>query len=268
VNKDAHAYSMEGLFSAGESACWDMHGFNRLGGNSLTETIVAGKIAGRYATVYARNNTLHASSSMADVFLSDVKNKINKLLTNKGNDSVEQIKREMSHLLLDKVGIFRNGPDLESAKKELKKLLLRARKVRVKTNAMGGNPELTAALRLEGMVQLAMCVAYGASARKESRGAHTREDYPSRDDSKWLNRTLARWPEGADEPVLSYEPVGLLDFPPGDRGYGGGSNVPMKIKISQYNTQVPKDQKKAGRIDTSEKTGSKLKPGVWKKEVK
>jgi fumarate reductase flavoprotein subunit len=268
VNKDAHVYSMEGLFSAGESACWDMHGFNRLGGNSLTETVVAGKIAGHYATHFARNNSLRASSSMADIFLAAVTSKINKLFTNKSNESVEQIKREMSHTLLDKVGIFRNGADLDSAREDLKKLLIRARKVRVKTNAKGGNPELTSALKIEGMVQLAMCVAYGASARKESRGAHTREDYPSRDDSKWLNRTLARWPKGSDEPVLSYEPVGLIDLPPGDRGYGSGSNVPMKIKIAQYNAQVAKEQKKAGRIDTVDKTGSLLKPGAWKKEVK
>jgi fumarate reductase flavoprotein subunit len=173
----------------------------------------------------------------------------------------------MSEILLGKVGIFRRGPDLEKAVKELKKLYRRAKKVKVSTPAPGGNPELTAALRLEGMVQLALCVAAGALNRKESRGAHTREDYPARNDRDWLNRTLARWPEGADQPELSWEPVGILDLPPGDRGYGGGSNVPMKETLKQYNARVDREQKRAGRIDPLEKTGSRLKAGAWKKEV-
>ncbi len=268
VNKDGHAYSLEGLFSAGEAACWDMHGFNRLGGNSLAETVVAGMIVGERVADYAQKCRLEVSSALSEKFMKEVSGKINGLLTSKGNESVPQLKKEMGDILTHNVGIFRNGTDLEEAKKVLKNLLKRSRNIKVKSGAKGGNPELTAALRIEGMIKLAMTVAYGALARKESRGAHTREDYPSRDDEKWLVRTLARWPKGSDEPKLTYEPVGMIDVPPGERGYGGASIKPMKKTISSYNAEVDRLQKKNGAIQTAEKIGTRIKAGLWKKEVK
>ncbi len=268
VNKDGHAYSLEGLFSAGEAACWDMHGFNRLGGNSLAETVVAGMIVGKEVAAYTKKSKLEASSTLADEFTAKIEKRIKDLYNGDGSITVTQIKKQMADILLHKVGIFRNGNDLEAATKELKELLAKTDKIKVKSKAKGVNPELTAALKIKGMVKLAMCVAYGAYARKESRGAHTREDYPNRDDINWLNRTLARWPQGADEPVLTYEPVGIIDMPPGDRGYGGAKFTPMKDTLEEYNAKVAKLQKQAGRIDTSEPMGTKLTPGLWKQEVK
>ena len=268
VNKDGHAYSMEGLFSAGEAACWDMHGFNRLGGNSLAETVVAGMVVGERVVQYASKCSLDISSALSDKFMGEIKSKISHLLTNRGNESVAALKKEMADALTHNVGIFRNGPDLDQARKVLKGLYKRSKNVRVKSTAKGGNPELTAALRIEGLIKLAMTVAYGAYARKESRGAHTREDYPSRDDDKWLVRTLARWPKGADEPKLTYEPVGVIDMPPGSRGYGGGSIIPMKKSIKSYNAEVEKLQKKSGAFPTAEKTGTRIKAGLWQKEAK
>ena len=268
VNKDGNAYSLAGLFSAGEAACWDMHGFNRLGGNSLAETVVAGMIVGKQVAAYAKKTNLEASSTLADSFTAKVEKRIKNLYNGDGTETVAGIKKKMADILLHKVGIFRNGNDLESAKKELKELLQRTDKIKVKGSVKGANPELSAALRIKGQVKLAMTIAYGAYARKESRGAHTREDYPDRDDANWLNRSLARWPEGSDEPVFSYEPVGVLDMPPGERGYGGATFIKMKESIEDYNAKVHKLQKEAGRIDTAEAIGSKLKPGLWKDEVK
>jgi fumarate reductase flavoprotein subunit len=174
----------------------------------------------------------------------------------------------MADILLHDVGIFRNAGDLEHAKKGLKNLLRRSKNIRVRNVSPGRNPELTEALKIEGMIKLAMTIAYGAYARKESRGAHTREDYPLRDDNKWLNRTLARWPEKAPEPVLSYEPVGIIDLPPGERGYGTATNVKMKKTIKQYNADLDKLQKKAGRIEPAVKVGKEMKMNLWKKEVR
>ncbi len=121
---------------------------------------------------------------------------------------------------MEKVGIFRNGKDLKEAVAQLRELYHRAESLGLNSTRDGANPELASALRLPGMIRLAITVAYGALQRKESRGSHCREDYPRRDDINWLKRTMARWPDGADLPQLTYEPVRITEMPPGERGYG------------------------------------------------
>ncbi len=125
------------------------------------------------------------------------------------------------------------------------------------------NPELSFALRLEGMLKLAVCVAAGALAREESRGAHYRTDFPKRDDANWLNRTLARWDPSADGPQLGYEPVGLVDLPPGDRGYGLAERNEMTLLPEQYNADVLAQQEQQGRLATVKPLGSRLQRGDW-----
>jgi fumarate reductase flavoprotein subunit len=125
------------------------------------------------------------------------------------------------------------------------------------------NPELAFALRLEGMLKLSLVTAIGALARTESRGAHFRTDYPLRDDANWLNRTLVRWPVGALEPVFSYEPVGLLDLPPGHRGYGSDHRHEMRCSIGDYNSGVADAQQAQGRLPTREEFGSRMHWGAW-----
>jgi fumarate reductase flavoprotein subunit len=128
----------------------------------------------------------------------------------------------------------------------------------------GMNPELSDALRLEGMIRLAIVIASGALARTESRGAHFRRDFPLRDDRHWLKRTLARWPAEETEPRLSYEPVGLLDLPPGHRGYGKAERIELGMSIEQYNAQVQAAQDAEGRLASTESPGSRMKWGAWK----
>jgi len=113
------------------------------------------------------------------------------------------------------------------------------------------------------MLKLAICVASGALAREESRGAHHRSDFPQRDDTKWLNRTLARWLPDEDEPELSYEPVGLLDLPPGGRGYGNAQRTDMTMTIDDHNNKVVQQQSAAGRLETHEPLGSRIRWGEW-----
>lgn len=97
------------------------------------------------------------------------------------------------------------------------------------------------ALRVPGMLKLALCTAYGALMRTESRGAHAREDYPERNDKDWLVRTLAYWNEGDSLPTLKYEPATpFFIMPPGDRGYGGGKIISGDIREDQV---VSYDQK-------------------------
>jgi fumarate reductase flavoprotein subunit len=129
--------------------------------------------------------------------------------------------------MTSKIGIFRRGADMESAVSELEDLLKRSYNVGCKSQ-LGANAELTYAYRTQKMLRLALAIAVGASTRTESRGAHFREDYPVRDDSKWLKRTLAAWTNESDTlPTLSYEEldVNKMELPPGWRGYGAKNYI-------------------------------------------
>jgi fumarate reductase flavoprotein subunit len=132
------------------------------------------------------------------------------------------LRAEMQQIMTEKVGIFRDGERLQQAVDELRRLLQRAGDMRVASARRGANPELVAAYRLPRMLRLALCVASGALARCESRGAHFREDYPQRNDRDWLRRTLATWAPGADAPTLRYEDIDVaaMELVPGWRGYG------------------------------------------------
>lgn len=223
TNATGESPQLKGLFSVGEAACWDMHGFNRLGGNSLAETVVGGMIIGKYVADFCENNSLEIDTQLAERFMQQVQSEIDVLVEGDGHESAFELKREMQRIMMDYVGIFRNGPELEKAVAELKVLLERSRKLGLKCKKRHANPELVEALRVKRMLKVALTVACGAAARTESRGAHAREDYPQRNDRDWLNRTLASWPDpDALEPVLNYEALDVMkmELPPGYRGYG------------------------------------------------
>ncbi|MGW7678058.1 fumarate reductase flavoprotein subunit [Shewanella sp. S23-S33] len=223
TNATGESPQLKGLFSVGEAACWDMHGFNRLGGNSLAETVVGGMIIGKYVADFCENNSLEIDTQLAERFMQQVQSEIDVLVEGDGHESAFELKREMQRIMMDYVGIFRNGPELEKAVAELKVLLERSCKLGLKCKKRHANPELVEALRVKRMLKVALTVACGAAARTESRGAHAREDYPQRNDRDWLNRTLASWPDpDALEPVLNYEALDVMkmELPPGYRGYG------------------------------------------------
>jgi fumarate reductase flavoprotein subunit len=163
--------------------------------------------------------------------------------------------------MINRVGIFRDGNELEQAVAELKESLARVDQAVLRSKVPGMNPELSFALRLKGMARLALVTAMGALARTESRGAHFRRDYPLRDDAGWLKRTLVRWPRDAAEPVFSYEPVGLIDLPPGHRGYGSAERIEMTVPITEYNDRVAAGQNAQGRQASDEPIGSRMKWG-------
>jgi fumarate reductase flavoprotein subunit len=264
VNKDGQAYNMRGLFAAGEAACWDMHGFNRLGGNSLAETVVAGRIVGQRVAQFVDGEKLDVNTDLGAAFVKEQEGRIADWMGRKASEkSIYDIRDAMGEIMIDKVGIFRTEKELEAAVVQIKELIGQIKTVGLRNSSAGVNPELTFALRLEAMLKLALITAMGALARKESRGAHSRMDYPQRDDKNWLKRTLARWPLGAAEPVLSYEPVGMLDLPPGERGYGHATRIPLEQGIEEYNSTVVTAQKEAGRLDTVEPMGSQIQWGAW-----
>lgn len=234
TNKDGAAYGLEGLFSAGEAACWDLHGFNRLGGNSLGETIVAGKIIGKKIAEFLEGSdeVSHNSSVVRDAVSRD-RDRITRLVScADGSEDVFKVRNAMQDELMDRVGIFRNGKDLQTAVDNLKEIHKRSKHVGLRSNSAGLNPELALALKIQGMVRLALCTAYAALMRTESRGCHAREDFEARNDRDWLKRTLATWKQGDELPILDYEPFSkVMELPPGSRGYGS-------VKIIQGNNEV------------------------------
>jgi fumarate reductase flavoprotein subunit len=206
-----------------------MHGFNRLGGNSVAETVVAGMIVGEYIADYCKNTALDIPTSVVSSFVERENAKINELVESRaGGNDIYDLKNAMQEIMMDKVGIFRNGPDLQKAVDQLKVLLARSRNISMRNKTRSSNPELVEAIRVPKMIKLALCVAYGALQRTESRGAHSREDYPERNDRDWLNRTLSTWKnEKNDLPVLEYEPLDVMkmELPPGSRGYGNAKII-------------------------------------------
>jgi fumarate reductase flavoprotein subunit len=216
--------TLKGLFAAGEAACWDMHGFNRLGGNSVAETVVAGMIVGEYIADFCdrSENDVALPTGVIRDFVQRESAKLQRLMAG-GTESASAIKARMQEIMTRQVGIFRTGKELEHAVEELQQLLVRSRSIGVKSRAPGVNPELVTAYRVQMMLKLALCIAYGALQRNESRGAHFREDHPRRDDAAWLKRTLATWNhEGDVLPTLGYEALDVkrMELPPGWRGYG------------------------------------------------
>lgn len=230
TNADGEVYGLENLFALGESACWDLHGFNRLGGNSLAETIVAGKIVGEKIVEFTKQATLEVKSPLIQEFVDRAVERMEGILSRgkKGEDWVS-IRKEMQETMEANVGIFRTGEHLQDAVNKLSDLYERSLRVGLMGgNGKGADPEMVYAMRAPGILKIALTVASGALARTESRGSHYREDYPKRDDENWLKRTLAYWPEGAKAPELKYEPVTITEIPPGDRGYGESSSSGKK----------------------------------------
>jgi fumarate reductase flavoprotein subunit len=219
---------LDGLFAAGEASCWDMHGFNRLGGNSVAETVVAGMIVGEYVADFCEGSTTSIPTSMVNDFVKREDAKITELINRTSGEDVYELKDAMQQIMMDKVGIFRNGADLKQACDELEALVARSRNIAIQNKVRSSNPELVEAMRVPMMIKLAACVACGASARTESRGAHFREDHPERNDRDWLKRTLAFWKNENDNlPTLEYvdQDIMKMEMPPGSRGYGGAKMI-------------------------------------------
>lgn len=214
------AYGLKGLFAAGETACWDLHGFNRLGGNSLLETIAAGYVVGSRIVDCVKNTDSVFRSSFIEKEMKNQEEKIKAIIGRQRGESGAPILEELQNVLSDKAGIFRNADSLYEALISLELLSEKAEQIAIQRGNLSANRELEMALRLPGMIKLGIAIVSGALNRRESRGSHYREDYPKRDDANFLKRTLAYSTELGV--VIKYEDVAITHLPPGDRGYGEG----------------------------------------------
>jgi len=244
--------TLSGLFSAGEAACWDMHGFNRLGGNSVSETVVAGMIVGDYFADYCLANEVNVNTATIEKAIKKQKDFIDHLLTNKGKFNIFEIKNRMRDIMWEKVAIFRDGKGLAEAVNELEELLKKSHDVTIKSKTTSANPELEEAYRVPMMLKLALCVAMGARERTESRGAHYREDFLKRDDANWLKRTLTSWKEGATLPTVTYEDLDIMkmEIPPAFRGYGAKGMIienELSLKRQEEVDKLREEMEAAGK---------------------
>jgi succinate dehydrogenase / fumarate reductase flavoprotein subunit len=206
--------SARGLYAVGECACVSIHGANRLGGNSLLDTVVFGKRAGAKVVEYIKGCS---NVSYPDHALKKEEKRIEALLRRKSGARVSEIKKKLGSVMTEKVGIFRRQNELEIAKTTVAKLQREFRKVSPMDSSSKFNTSLVETLEVGFTLDLAEVIIAGALARNESRGAHYRIDYPNRDDANWLKHTLAhRTSEG---PKLSFKPVRITRFQPTARGY-------------------------------------------------
>ena len=174
TNYTGESPTLQGLFAADEAACWDIHGFNRLGGNSVAETVVAGMIVGEFIADFCDRieNDVNIPTGLVKETLRREEAKIDALIDGRGTENAAAIMAQMQDIMTAKVAIFRTGQVLELAVYELQQLLVRSRNIGLRTKARSANPELMTAYRVQKMLKLALCVASGALARTESRGAH------------------------------------------------------------------------------------------------
>jgi len=209
------ATEVEGLYAAGEAACVSVHGANRLGGNSLMETIVFGRRAGKAAAEQAREMS---SSPVPESMLADTERELTGLLGRTDGERPWQIRDDLGASMLENFGVFRREDQMLAQLDKIAELRERYRRVVVEDKGDVFNTDLTQALELGYLLDLATCMVQAGVARKESRGAHSRPtDFPTRDDENFMRHSISHW--NGDGPALSYKEVRMTKWEPQERKY-------------------------------------------------
>jgi succinate dehydrogenase flavoprotein subunit len=206
---------LEGLYAAGECACVSVHGANRLGGNALMETITYGKRAGRHAAEWALTHTTVTVPAGVEA---DAERELKTLLDRSEGERPWSIRQELAETMHENFGVFRREEQMTEQAEIVAGLRERFEHVVVDDKGQVFNSDLTQALELGFMLELADCMVISGLARKESRGAHARPyDYPDRDDENFLKHTLVRLVDG--RPELEWRPVTMTKWQPQERKY-------------------------------------------------
>jgi succinate dehydrogenase / fumarate reductase flavoprotein subunit len=206
---------LEGLYAAGECACVSVHGANRLGGNALMETITFGKRSGRHAAEWALANT---TVTVPESVVSDTERELKTLLDRTEGERPWRIRDELGQTMHENFGVFRREDQMLHQQTIVAGLRERYESVVVEDKGDVFNSDLTQALELGFLLELADCMIVSGLARKESRGAHARPyDFPDRDDKNYMRHTIVRWI--ADQPVLDWKPVTVTKWQPQERTY-------------------------------------------------
>jgi fumarate reductase flavoprotein subunit len=225
IHTDINAATpLAGLFAAGECACVSINGANRLGSNSLTETLVFGARAGRSAVEYIRSGSRDSDPVGVEKQAEEARSRITALFQKvDGKETVTGLRKEMNGTMESGAGIFRDEKSLTKTCETIGELRERFAAVQLEDRSNVYNTDLLQVLELGCMLDVAQAVAHSALNRRESRGSHQRLDMSERDDENSLRHTLANY-GGPDDPRLDYLDVVITKSPPGERVYGGAAS--------------------------------------------
>jgi succinate dehydrogenase / fumarate reductase flavoprotein subunit len=211
---------MPGLFAAGECACVSVHGANRLGGNSLLETVVFGRRAGaavaRDILGHERSEGPGASDGSG---VAAVQATVEELAGRDGSEDAYVVREEMTEVMRIHFGIYRDEETMKAGVDQLLALKERLKKAKLRHTGAVWNIDMIRTMELDGMLDVALATASGALVRTESRGSHSRRDFETRDDERWLRHTLAFYQPEGGPPKLDYKPVEMGLFEPQERKY-------------------------------------------------
>ncbi|WP_292660981.1 succinate dehydrogenase flavoprotein subunit [Nitratifractor sp.] len=207
--------TVEGFYAAGECSCVSVHGANRLGANSLLEALFFGREAGKAMLEDMANIELEPAASEDARGMIE---KVNRIKNNNGEERVPVLRNELQESMTMDAGVFRTEASLQKQKEKLKELYKRYQNIRIDDKSHTFNTDLQEAIELGHLIDFSLFIVEGALARKESRGAHFREDYPTRDDENFLKHTYAKF-SGDYDLELSYGDVVLGKFEPQERKY-------------------------------------------------
>jgi succinate dehydrogenase / fumarate reductase flavoprotein subunit len=210
------ATPIPGLYAAGEVACVSVHGGNRLGANSLLDTLIFGRRSGEHAAERAAGMGMPKAAPSA---LTGEQRMIDAILRREGGGRrISEIKDELGTVMNEKCAVFRTEAGLTEAQETIRRLKEEATTASIDDHGTVFNQDVLGAIELGYMLDVAECIVAGALERKESRGAQFRLDFPQRDDDEWLKHiTLS--PNGADGPRIAYTPVTMTHWEPQERTY-------------------------------------------------
>lgn len=208
---------VKGFYAVGECACASVHGANRLGGNSLLDTVVFGRRVGRKITEAGTGESSSPNGKALERAKGRVEGWLKELFSGSGDEEPAQLRAELKETMIEKCGIFRDGAVLKEALSKVTELQGRYKKLRAIRGGRKFNLDLTRAYELGGMLDLAEVIVRGALAREESRGAHYRMDFKARDDVRWLKHTMVQ--HALEGPRFSYKPVAVTRWKPEVRKY-------------------------------------------------
>jgi len=217
VDRDC-ASLVEGFFAAGECACVSVHGANRLGGNSLLETVVFGKISGEEASRRVKQIGMEAKAEK--ILLEEALDQKSRIEGWRRKDSgikVHRLLDRVNNIMSDRFGVFRNKKDLAEALEEISIAREDYRNVYISGDCLRYSQALVNIIEFESMLDLAEVITRGALNREETRGSHFRNDFPQRDDKKWLKHTLVTFED--EKPQISYKDVQIDKYEPKERKY-------------------------------------------------
>jgi succinate dehydrogenase / fumarate reductase flavoprotein subunit len=212
------ASAVEGFYAAGECACVSVHGANRLGGNSLLDTVVFGKIAGKKISEYVRgaNGVKDSEKNLLDAALK-FKNRVEGWRKKDSGEKFHILMGRLKALMNEKVGLFRNKNELAHCLETIQELREAYEHVYISGPCLRFSQELVNIIEYESMLDLAEVITLGALNREETRGSHYRLDFEKRNDEEWLKHTLITWQEG--KPQISYKDVFIGKYQPVERKY-------------------------------------------------